>query len=103
MLILAGGCAACSLNAIDPRTCRPLATQRYVFFYDVAPAGLPAWAANTPRRISVVADPNRAMSVRMNAFWKPRFVRVSKAGIILAESDNFAGTPAYVHRADGRT
>jgi hypothetical protein len=97
IVVIAGSCSSCSLNAIDPRKTVPRQGQSYIFAYQMTRKDLPSWAHHLPEMVRVVADDDASLSRRANAIWKPRYVRLNAGYRVIDLSDNFGGIPNYVH------
>lgn len=101
VVILAGDCSSCSVNAIDPRDISPGTDQSIVFVYRSAKEELPKWSSKLDSRVHVVTDPTEALHRRANAVWQPRFILLDKDRRIIELSDNYTGRPAYLRIAKG--
>ena len=96
VVVIAGECTSCSLQAIDPREAIPLPGDLYLFVYQMPVIKIPDWRKTLSGNVRVLADSDRSLLDKANAIFQPRFLLLDKAGGIASLSTSMGGKPDYV-------
>lgn len=95
ILVIAGSCLGCSLDALDPRTVVPRPGEMYVFAYQMPAKDLPSWLSKIPQ-VRYVSDEDEKLKTRANAPWQPRFLLLGPDNALNAISQQVGVLPSWV-------
>lgn len=79
LIVLAGSCTGCSVDAFDPRRLKIPDDWQLAVIYSTAAAKIPQGMRPTPRRHLIISDQSSRYDVLLNATWHPRWYVLDKS------------------------